>query len=132
MSASSLARTSAVTPQERLSEIHGSPAKAALHPKEPETFLRDIAKDTIQIVGKQGSAATEIDISEGRLSAKLDDGSITLKQLERLGVPYAVRLAEEILRQLGPLATPKDRMRAEIRAMRRHMDELEQGLEYLS
>lgn len=128
----SIAASSAEAPQQKLSGIHGSPVKANLHPKEPEGFLREIAKDTIKTVGKIETAAEEIDISAARLSAKLTDGSVTLKQLEALGIPYAVRWAEEILRQLGPLSTPQARMREQIRAIRRAADELEQGLEHIA
>lgn len=131
-SASSLAASSSEAPQQKLSGIHGSPVKASLHPKEPEGFLRETAKDTIQTVGKIETAAVDIDISAARLSAKLADGSVTLKQLESLGINYAVRWAEDILRKLGPLATPQARMREQIRAIRRAADELEQGIEHLS
>ena len=128
----SIAATVPGTPQQKLSDVHGVPVKANLHPKVPETPLREIAKDTIQLLGKQESAAGDIEISAGRLSAKLADGSITVKQLESLGIDYAVRFAEEILRQLGPLATPKMRARHTLHRIRQAVEELDQYLEYIA
>jgi hypothetical protein len=118
--------------RQRLSDVHGVPVKAGLHPNEPERFLREVAKDTIRAIGKQGSAAADIAISEGRLSAKLADGSIALKQLERLGLSYAVSFAENILKRYGPLATPQARARQLVREMRDRLNEIDQYLEHIA
>lgn len=132
MSASSLARTSAVTPQEIVLGIHGKDAarpKADLNPKASETALRTIAKDVIQAGGKQEAAAEEAGLSGGRFSAKLIDGSIRLRELERLGPSFAVKWAEEIIRQFGPTMTPQQFIREEVRAIRKHLENIEQGTE---
>lgn len=128
---SSLAHAPAETPQQNLPRPSGRSVKADLAPKDPESSLRVIAKDVIQR-GKQSSAASEVGLSEGRLSAKLGDGTFNVSEMERLGPEFAVTFAQEILQQLGPLCTPQARMRAEIRAIRKACDELEQGVEFLS
>ena len=119
------------TPPQTLPSPSGRSARAELRPKAPERSLRVIAKDVLQR-GKQAAAATEIGISEGRLSAKLGDGTLSLGELEKLDVNVVVSIAEEVLRQLGPLATPPARIRQEIRRIRQACDEIEQGVEYLT
>lgn len=119
------------TPQQKLPSPSGRSVRAELHPKDPERSLRVIAKDVIQRE-KQAAAAEQIGISEGRLSAKLGDGTLSLGELERLDVAVAVTFAEEVLKRLGPLATPEARMRQQIRNARRALDEIEQGMEYLA
>jgi 3-deoxy-D-manno-octulosonate 8-phosphate phosphatase KdsC-like HAD superfamily phosphatase len=120
----------AETPQERLSTVSGKPVKAGLAPKLPETRLRELAKETIQTVSKQEAAAVEIGISSGRLSAKLGDGTINLGELEKLGVPFAVKWAESILNQHGALLTPQGYIRAQIRAIRAACDQVDQAVDH--
>lgn len=127
----SLANAAVETPQQTLPSPSGRSVRATLIPKAPESFLRPIAKDVIQR-GKQSSAATEIGISEGRLSAKLGDGTLTLGELEKLGPAVAVTFAEEVLKQLGPLCTPEARIRQSIRNAKAALDEAEQMVEYLA
>ena len=129
---SSLAERIPVNRQQKVAGLYAEPVKAAPRPKGPERFLREPAKDAIQATQKQGTAATDIGLSEGRLSAKLSDGTITLGELERLGVAWAVRYAEEVLRQHGALASPAARAREVIRIMHRCLDEVAQYLEHLS
>jgi len=126
-----LASSTVETPRQKLPAPSGQAAKAELDPKPPESFLRGIARETIQR-GKQGAAALDIGISEGRLSAKLSDGTLALKDLEALGPEFAVTFAEEVLRQIGPLATPKARAKQLLRDRRRIDEELEQLMEYMA
>jgi hypothetical protein len=120
------------TPQERLSGLHGTPAKASLPPKPGVTELRLVAKEAIQRVGKQSAAATDIGISDGRLSAKLEDGTLSLRELERLGPHYAAEFGRQLLERFGPLATPHARARQLLQEHRRIADELFAIIEHLS
>lgn len=119
---SSVAAADVGTPQQTLPSPSGLCVKA---------FLRPIARDVIQR-GKQSSAATEIGISEGRLSSKLGDGTLSLGELEKLGPEVAVTFAEEVLKRLGPLCTPHARVRQSIRNAKLALDEAEQLLEYIA
>lgn len=127
----SLANVGAERPQQNLPSPSGRSVDADLRPKLAETFLRPIAKEVIQREG-QDNAATTIGISEGRLSAKLGDGTFNLKELEALGPEVAVTFAEEVLKRLGPLCTPKARIQQAIREARQRLDDIEQGVEYLA
>jgi len=74
----------------------GRAAKADLRPHAREA-MRDAC-------GKQGAAARDIGISEGRLSSKLEDGSLTLAQIGSLGPGYARALARRLLDAYGTAA----------------------------
>lgn len=124
----SVATAAAETRQQNLPSPSGRSVDAGLRPKLPETFLRPIAKEVIQREG-QDNAATTIGISEGRLSAKLGDGTFNLKELEALGPEVAVTFAEEVLKRLGPLCTPKARGCQLLRDIEQRCDEIRQLLE---
>lgn len=117
--------------QQSLPSPSGRSVRADLHPKLPEIFLRPIVKDVLQR-GKQSSAASQAGISEGRISAKLSDGSFNLRELEAQGVDVVVTVAEEILRRLGPLATPKARGLQLLRDIETRCDEIRQLLEHVA
>lgn len=96
------------------------PAKAQLHSAvdseaEPEVDgrrFRKVAGEALRRVSSQKAAALSMGISEGRLSSKLKDGSLTLKQLETLGADYAVRFALDLLDAFGHVTkSPKERAR---------------------
>jgi len=111
----------------------GHAAKAALKAELPGTSVRslpDIAKDVVQERVKQEAAAEQIGISAGRLSSKLSDGSLTLKQLDALGDDVLVATAEEILETRG--RNPVAVIRQAIRDARKAMEIIEQGVDFLS
>lgn len=90
-----------INPQEAASEAHGDASR-----------LRDVAAETIRRVTTQKAAALTIGIDQSRLSHKLKDGSVTLKQLELLGADYAVRFALDLLEAFGHVTkSPKERAR---------------------
>jgi hypothetical protein len=128
---STLTATAPETRQQKLPSPSGVSAKAERHAKVPESSLRSITKDVLQR-GKQAAAATEIGISEGRLSAKLGDGTLSLGELEKLDVSVVVTIAEEVLKTLGPLSTPQARARQLIRSIRQELDELAQFMEHIA
>ena len=127
----SLAASAVETPQQKLSGIRATDNKTAAHPKEPETELRLVAKEAIQRVGKQQAAASDIGISEGRLSAKLGDGTLSLGELEKLGPHYAAEFGRQLLERFGPLSTPHARAQHLMRAIRDMHDEVAQLIDYL-
>lgn len=126
----SLRASSAETPQQKLSGIRATDNKTAAHPKETESELRLVAKEAMQRVGKQAAAASDIGISEGRLSAKLGDGTLSLGELEKLGPQYAAEFGRQLLERFGPLATPHARAAHLLREMRRMHEELSQLIDY--
>ena len=105
------------------------PAKAQLRPDiEPEVDgrrFREVAADALRRMTSQKAAALAIGISEGRLSTKLQDGSLTLRQLEALGLEYAVQLAHDVLVAYGASAkSSKQRARERLPEMLREILEL--------
>lgn len=129
-----LAQPLPATPRERLADVSGRDAdrpRAELHPQPSATRLRDVAAEALQQVTSQKAAAIDIDLSEGRLSHKLKDGTLTLAQLETLGPTYAVKFGEQLIEQFAPLATPKARARQQLRDAERCLRELDQVLELL-
>lgn len=120
------------TERETLPAPCGAHAKADLRPQVPATRLRDVAAEALQRTSSQKSAAIDIAISEGRLSHKLQDGSLTLAQLEALGPSYAVALGESLIEQFAPLATPKARALQQVSEAERALKEIRQALELIS
>lgn len=96
------------TKQQKLSDVYVRPVKAVLDPKVSESPLRTLVKEAIPR-GQQASAAIEIGIGDARLSAKLTDGTIQIRELEKLAPSVWVKFAEQIIEQYGALASPEAR-----------------------
>lgn len=107
-------------------------AKADLRADETTPLLRDVAATAIERTDIQKEVADQIGIHRSRLTHKIKDGSLTLKQLEELGPRFAVLLGQELLETYGPLATPKARAKEDIRTIRKLLDELDQALELIA
>lgn len=123
------------TEQQTLPSPSGRTAKAGLKPELPGTLFREvplqvIVKDVVQERVKQEAAAESMDISAGRLSSKLTDGSLTLAQLDKLGDEVIVPVAERILEQRG--RSPVAVLRQQVREARRALDIIEQGIDYFA
>jgi hypothetical protein len=129
MSTNSLTAQLAATPREKLADVRATEHKGA---QEAARHLREVAKDAIRRVGKQGAAAIDIGIHEGRLAHKLSDGTISLAELEKLGPHYAAEFGRQLLERFGALATPQARARQKIREARQALDELDQFLEHIA
>lgn len=115
-----------------LADVCGKPAKADLHPHLPAPLLREVAATAIERTDIQKEIADQIGIHRSRLTHKLKDGSLTLRQLEELGPEFFVILGQELLETFGPLATPQARARQVIRAIRAALDELDQFTELIA
>lgn len=114
------------TPRESLAEVRGVPLKASL--REPQAqlaapLLREVAADALWKTTSQTAAAIDIEISDGRLSHKLKDGSLTLKQLEKLGPQFGAEFGAGCRRVFGE-PDLKERLRREIRETRARLDGL--------
>lgn len=117
----------AATPRERLADVSGRPAKAELKAQVPAIPLRDVAAEALRRAMSQKAAATDIDISEGRLSHKLKDGSLTLAQLEALGAVFGMRLGE-VCREHYGTEDPQARMRRAIREAQEKIAEIAEAM----
>lgn len=115
------------TPRERLAGVSGKPAKAELRTQVGATPLRDVVAEALRRATSQKAAALEIAISEGRLSHKLKDGSLTVAQLEELGAIFGMRLGETC-REMYGTEDPQERIRRAIREARQKIDELAEAL----
>jgi protein subunit release factor A len=95
--------------REELASIRPRQAKADLTPQGTASSFREIAAEAIhRSHGKQETAAHDVGIHFASLSRQLKDGTLRLEQMEKLGPAFAVTFAEELLRQYGELANPKD------------------------
>lgn len=131
--ANSLPKLDGATERKTLADVCGKQIKAGLHPEhaqEGASLLRDVAADALTRIASQKAAATDIGIHESRLSHKLDEGSLTIAQLEKLGPAYAAELGRRLVDVYGPLVDPKQRARRQIREARRAIDELADYIEY--
>lgn len=121
--AESIRQSNSATPRERLADVCPRPAKATLQPQEGATRLREVAAEALRRATSQKAAAADIGVSEGRLSHKVKDGTLTLAQLEALGPEFGRELGDECRRVYGE-ADPKDRARRVLLSLRRELDEL--------
>lgn len=118
------------TPRETLADVRPRCAKATLRPQEGASRLRESAADALQTVTSQKAAALDIGIHEGRLSHKLRDGSLTLKQLETLGPTYAAALGEQLTERYGEAReSPKAYARRLVNQIESLLVELKQFIE---
>jgi hypothetical protein len=127
--ATTLKAEAGATPRERLAGISGQPVKAALRAQLPATPVREVAKDAIHRVSSQKAAAVDLALSEGRLSHKLTDGSLTLAQLEGLDPRVIAEFGKLLTERYAPLVTPQARIREQVRQVRRACDEIDSFLE---
>lgn len=125
--AASLPSASGATLRKSLAEVCPSPVKAHLEPQVPATRLRDDAEEAIRRTSSGKVAASTIGISEGRLSHKHDDGSLTLAQLETLGPEFAVEFAQQLQAAYGPLAkTPAQHAEEKLDEIQAALNEVRQ------
>lgn len=82
--------------------------------------------------GNARAAAIDMGIHEGHLSRQVKDGTLRIEQLEALGPAFAVKFGQELVERFSPLATPKARAKAEIREIRRRLDELDEFVEFIA
>lgn len=113
-------------PQQSLPDPSGSTAKASLRETEViGTVLREVAADALRRVGSsQKAAAITLAISEGRLSSKLKDGSLTLKHLEQFGPGYVEEFARALVERTES-NDPRARLRQLFRDLHARLDEVE-------
>lgn len=120
--------------QQKLSDVAPQPAKAALREQAPASAdggpqpsgseLRIVAGEALRRVTSQKAAALDIGITEGRLSHKMRDGSLTLAQLEALGPRYAAELGRSLVEQYeAAIETPRERARRVLPALIREFME---------
>jgi hypothetical protein len=128
----SLPKQLSATARESLADVRGYGAKAEHHPHVSASQLREVAATALRKTTSQKAAAADIDIHEGRLSHKLQDGSLTLAQLEKLGPTYAAELGRELTQTYGTaLEDVPARGRRLIREVRQRLEEFEQLLEHV-
>lgn len=128
----SLPKLDGATERKSLADVSGHQVKADLRPQVAASPLREVAKDTVRAVASQKAAASDIGISESRVSHKFDDGSMTLAQLEALGPTYAAEFGRRLLEVYGPLQSPRAQVKQEIREMRQRLDRLDQFVDFIS
>lgn len=87
------------TRYETLAEIGGKPIKADLRSQGGACQMRDVAADAIRHISSQKAAALDMKLSESRLSHKLKDGSVTIKELETLGPSYAAEFGSGLVKK---------------------------------
>ena len=127
---STLSNQRVASHREELATVRPKPAKAELKPQVTASAMREVAAEAIRSAhGKQETAANEVGIHFASLSRQLKDGTLRLEQMEKLGPAFAVKFAEELLRQYGSLASPKDYARRLIRDIESALSELRQFIE---
>lgn len=124
--AAKVALLDGATERQSLPATSGRPLKIEPQPKVPARTLRLVSTvaDAVRLTDQQKNAAAAIGISEGRLSAKLKDGSLTVAQLDRLGDVFGQRLGEECVRTFGT-ETAEQRFRRLILEAREKFAEIE-------
>lgn len=128
----SVPSSSATTLRKSLAGVCPSPVKAHLDPQVPATRLRDDAEEAIDRTSSQKAAAATIGISQGRLSHKNDDGTLTLAQLETLGPEFAVEFGVSIQKKYGPLVkSPSEHAEDLIDQMQADLNELRQFVRHI-
>lgn len=113
------------TERNRLPGSSGGQLKAGL--KAAHKPLREVVASAVELAMQQKEAAYLIGRSEGRLSSKLKDGSLTVRQLEALGVVFGRRLGEECKREYGT-DDPVERMRLALADAKRKLEEAQEAI----
>lgn len=126
-------RASSAAPEDpRLAGLCASDNKGALPPHQPAPTVREAASEAIRASGNtHKAAAIDLELNRSRLSHKLKDGTLTLREMEILGPAFAVKFGAELLDRFAPLATPHARAQQVLREMRRMHDELQQLIDFL-
>lgn len=105
-------------------------AKAALTVTPSHTVLRDVIARVVKGASmKKEALAAEMGKDRAQMYRQLDNGHLTVEDVDSLGPDLLVTVAEELLQRVGPLATPKARAKQRIRDARALLDELDQFVE---
>lgn len=107
--------------------VCGKPIKADLVPHTGAPLLRDVAAIAIERTDIQKEVADQIGIHRSRLTHKIKDGTLTIKQLEELGPRFFVNFGRELIEAYAPMETPRARLRA-ISTQRRRLDDEEEQI----
>lgn len=102
----------------------GVSAKASLRPHTPACSMREDAREAVKRTTKQEQNGAGL--SQSRLSHKLSDGTLMVKEMEALGPAFAAEWGRMLLERYAPLVTPQARMRENVRVIRQRLDELDQ------
>lgn len=130
--ASSMAERSHAREQQDLAGIRATKLSPPLKAQVSATDFQAVVSEAIRAVSSQKAAAVDLGISEGRLSHKLSDGTLTARDLDELGPAVLTEIARRALEVFGPLSTPQSRMREAVRDIRRRCDEIDQYLEFIA
>lgn len=123
----SLSQTSSASELLKNAAPCGFSVKAERDPHTPACDMRTHAAEVLGRTHKQEVAARLIGISQSRVSHKFSEGTVTIKELEALGVDYMVGLANQILDVYGPLASsPAARLRQIAKDARALLEEIDQ------
>lgn len=132
--AATLSSASPATERKTLADVSTRAIKVELRtvsPQVPATPLRQVAAEAVRRATSQKAAAADIGISEARLSHKLKDGSLTLAQLETLGVKFGAELGAGCQQVYGA-NDPKAVLRREIREARERMERAAELIEEIA
>lgn len=111
----SIHEPAAAAPRQTLADVRGRAVKAELRTQVGASRLRELAAETVKRVSSQKAAAIDLDLSESRLSHKFKDGTITLRELETLGVKYAAEFGRSLIEEYGEaVKSPKEQARERI------------------
>lgn len=110
------------TPQQTLPDRSGGQLKAELSETSSRSVpIREQAADALRAMGSQKTAALDLKLSEGRLSSKLKDGSLTIRHLEQFGADYASEFGEALVKKYGR-TNPKANAVEALKDARRELD----------
>lgn len=112
---------------ERLTDARpcGRSAKADLEPHIRACDMRGPAREALKRTVKQEAAASDLGITQSRLSHKFADGSLTLKEMESFGPSYAAEFGRRLTATYGEqVKTPAERARERLPEIIREILEL--------
>lgn len=121
------------TAQERLNDASpcGRSVRAEIRAHGAACDMRESAKDALKRTAKQEAAAGQVGISQSRLSHKIADGTLTLRDMEAFGPSYAAEYGRQLVEKFAVM-TPKDRARATLRTISEKAEELRQLMEEMA
>jgi hypothetical protein len=108
-------------------------AKAEIAVTDGHTLLRSVIQTLIRNApDKKEKLAADMGKDRAQMYRQSENGHLTVEDLDALGLDFLMKMALEVLEQVGPLQTPQAKARQDIRDIRRLLEDIEQALEFVA
>jgi hypothetical protein len=114
-------------------EVRPRMAKAEIAVTDGHTLLRSVIQTLIRNApDKKEKLAADMGKDRAQMYRQSENGHLTVEDLDALGLDFLMKMALEVLEQVGPLQTPQAKARQDIRDIRRLLEDIEQALEFVA